>query len=319
MRRINAAGLDLIKAFEGCRLTAYRDPVGVWTVGYGSTGAHVRRGVTLAPAQAEQLLRDDLDRFEAAVAAATRHVPTTDNQFAAMVSMAFNCGEGAFLKSSIRRWHVAGKPRLAAAAFLLWIKAGGRPLRGLIRRRTAESRLYLRPDDATVGSASRTGPAAGPSPRYAVRTLRPRPDDATIGSASRTGPAAELRGMLFTVAAMGTIIAALMMTGCVRHELTAPQFDDALAGLKAETAAMNSEPATAREAHPTAAARGARPTVGSAPRTAPEARPCPTLELPPIPDDVVIDIKGDKITANAGGEVILRGYVLARSCLRGVP
>ena len=149
MRRINADGLELIKAFEGCRLTAYRDPVGIWTVGYGSTGAHVKRGVTLTQAQADQLLRLDLDRFEATVNAATRQVPTTDNQFAAMVSMAFNCGEGAFLKSSIRRFHVAGKPKLAAAAFLLWIKAGKRPLKGLIRRRHAERLLYLRPDSLT--------------------------------------------------------------------------------------------------------------------------------------------------------------------------
>jgi lysozyme len=147
MRQINAAGLALIKTFEGCRLTAYLCPAGVWTIGYGSTGRHVHHGMRITPDQAEDLLKIDLERFEAAVDAATHAVPTTDNQFSAMVSMAFNCGEKAYLRSSIRRWHCAGKPKLAAAAFLLWVKAGGRKLGGLVRRRAAESRLYLSPDN----------------------------------------------------------------------------------------------------------------------------------------------------------------------------
>ena len=94
-RRINSAGLVLIQSFEGLRLTAYRCPAGVWTIGYGHTGPDVNPGQRITPAEAEALLRGDLDRFESGVAAAVGNAPTTDNQFAAMVSLAFNIGLGA--------------------------------------------------------------------------------------------------------------------------------------------------------------------------------------------------------------------------------
>lgn len=139
-RRIGPAGLALIKSFEGCRLTAYRCPAGVWTIGYGSTGAHVREGMTISPERAEALLRGDLARFEAAVAKA---VPAaTQNQFDAMVSLAFNIGVAAFAKSTVARKAKAGDHAGAAAAFSLWNKAGGKVLPGLTRRRAAEAELY---------------------------------------------------------------------------------------------------------------------------------------------------------------------------------
>ena len=144
-RRINKAGIDLIKAFEGLRLEAYLCPAGIPTIGYGSTGDHVRMGMVITEERAGALLREDLERFERAVA---KKCPVaTDNQFAAMVSLAFNIGTAGFDKSSVARFHNAGEPSKAADAFLMWNKAtvGGRKviLKGLTRRREAERALYL--------------------------------------------------------------------------------------------------------------------------------------------------------------------------------
>lgn len=139
-RAIGSAGLALIKAFEGLRLTAYLCPARVWTIGYGSTGPHVRPGLTITEPEAEDLLERDLDRFEDAVDRAAPDATTW--QFDAMVSLAFNIGIGAFGKSSVLRLHKAGEFRRAAEAFGMWVKADGRTLPGLVRRRAAEAELY---------------------------------------------------------------------------------------------------------------------------------------------------------------------------------
>ena len=143
-RQINMAGLELIKSFEGCRLTAYKCPAGVWTIGYGHTGPDVKSGKTITFTEAEQLLKGDLDKFEDGVEKGIGTAAVTENQFAAMVSLAFNIGLGGFLKSTVLRMHKAGKYELAANAFLLWINGGGRQLPGLVRRRKAERTLYLK-------------------------------------------------------------------------------------------------------------------------------------------------------------------------------
>ncbi len=139
-RLINAAGLALIKEFEGCRLDAYKDVVGVWTIGYGSTGPHVHPGDHITVQEAEALLQADLERFELAVDKAA--APATDNQFAAMVVLSFNNGVSAFLRSTVLREHQARHYDLAAKAFMMWNRAGGRELAGLTRRRAAEADLY---------------------------------------------------------------------------------------------------------------------------------------------------------------------------------
>jgi lysozyme len=142
-RRINKAGLDLIKQFEGLRLKAYRCPADVWTIGYGSTGAHVTPGLVITEARAEELLQEDLQRFEVAVAQAAGSA--TDNQFAAMVSLAFNVGEAAFAKSTLCRKHNAADYFGAADEFKRWDKAAGRVMAGLSRRRAAEAQIYRTP------------------------------------------------------------------------------------------------------------------------------------------------------------------------------
>ena len=145
-REISAAGYRLIKEFEGLRLRAYLCPAGVWTIGYGHTDG-VREGQQIDEKQADKLLDRDLDRFEAFV---EENAPgANDNEFAAMVSLAFNIGAAGFKKSTVLRLHNAGDKLGAARAFRMWNKAtvGGQltELPGLTRRRLAEEALYLTP------------------------------------------------------------------------------------------------------------------------------------------------------------------------------
>ena len=145
-RQINAAGERLIKSFEGLELEAYPDP-GTggepWTIGYGHTGG-VKPGDKITIAQAERLFDKDTDRFEAAV---EKLAPVaTDNQFAALVSLAFNVGDANLAKSTLLKLHNAGDYEGAAEQFGRWIYANGRPMKGLVRRRAEEADLYRRPD-----------------------------------------------------------------------------------------------------------------------------------------------------------------------------
>jgi lysozyme len=143
-RAINAAGLQIIKESEGCVLTAYVDPVGILTIGYGSTGSHVKPGLTITQAQAEELLRSDLRRFEDSVDNLTPN-GATDNQFAAMVSLSFNVGAAALAGSTLLKKHNAGDFAGAENEFAKWVKAGGRTLPGLVKRRAKEAALYGKP------------------------------------------------------------------------------------------------------------------------------------------------------------------------------
>lgn len=136
------AGVDLIKKFEGCKLSAYTCPAGVLTIGVGSTGPHVKPGMVITQDAADALLKKDLKRFELAVnGVAGDH--TTQNQFDAMVSLAFNIGVSAFRSSTVARKHKAKNYEGAAEAFRMWNKAGGKVLIGLVKRREAESVHYM--------------------------------------------------------------------------------------------------------------------------------------------------------------------------------
>ena len=142
-RQINRAGWELIRQFEGCKLKAYVCPAGVLTVGFGSTGPHVKPGMTITQDQADELLRSDLRRFEDYVAA--NCAPATDNQFSALVAFCFNVGEGALGGSTLRKLHLAKDYVGAAAQFARWNKAAGKVLPGLVKRRAAEAALYTKP------------------------------------------------------------------------------------------------------------------------------------------------------------------------------
>ena len=141
--KISNSGLDLIKKYEGLRLTAYLCPAKVWTIGYGSTGKHVKEGMTITEAEAEQFLKDDVSRFEECVTEAL-YVPVTQNEFDALVCFAFNVGCGAFAGSTLLNLINEGKKSAAAQQFLRWDKAGGKVLAGLARRRADERELFLK-------------------------------------------------------------------------------------------------------------------------------------------------------------------------------
>jgi lysozyme len=144
--RTGSRGLALIRQFEGLRLHAYRDAVGVLTIGYGLTNAagviRVTPGMTITKTQAEHYLIQALGKYEVAVASALQRDPS-QNQFDAMVSLCFNIGAGKFAGSRLVKLFNAGDDGRAADAFLAWRKAGGRVLPGLSRRRAAERRLFL--------------------------------------------------------------------------------------------------------------------------------------------------------------------------------
>lgn len=139
--------VDAIKEHEALRLTAYlptKDDV--WTIGYGHTKT-ARQGMVITEAQAEQLLRDDLEWVEAAIDKLVK-VPLTQNQHDAVGSLIFNIGGGAFSKSTVLRRLNAGDYRGAADAFLMWNKQRDKQtgkmnvLRGLTKRRQQERDLF---------------------------------------------------------------------------------------------------------------------------------------------------------------------------------
>lgn len=139
--------VELIAEFEGCRLDAYRDLGGRWTIGWGSTMG-VKRGDSISQAEADRLFLVTLRGFVREVQSLLRDAPATTWQLSAMVSLAYNIGTGAFGRSSILRAHLRGDYDAAARAFSLYNKAtiNGRKqvVRGLTRRRAAEAAMYLR-------------------------------------------------------------------------------------------------------------------------------------------------------------------------------
>lgn len=118
-------GRALIEQREGVRLQAYRDSVGIWTIGVGHTSAagepHVTPGLTITQAKCDEILSRDLAKFEAAVSATVK-VSVTPNQFDALVSLAFNIGEHGFTGSTVVHRLNAGDVHGAADAFLMWEK-----------------------------------------------------------------------------------------------------------------------------------------------------------------------------------------------------
>ena len=139
MRKINNSGLNLIKKYEGCRLTSYICPAGVLTIGYGHTGKDVKPNQTITKKKAISLLKKDLASFERHVQSYNYIYEWTDNEFSALVSFAYNIGNidqltayGTRTRSQIR------------SAMLKYVKANGKTLAGLVKRRKAELKLFNR-------------------------------------------------------------------------------------------------------------------------------------------------------------------------------
>lgn len=140
--KINQEGIELIKRFEGCRLEAYLDCVGVPTIGYGHI-KDVQIGQTITQEQAEEFLKEDLDTVEQSIPNLVK-VSLTGNQFSALCSFCFNLGLHALAESTLLKKLNAGDIQGAANEFKKWDHAGGRANAGLLKRRLAERDLFLK-------------------------------------------------------------------------------------------------------------------------------------------------------------------------------
>lgn len=183
MRKISQEGLALIKQWEGLRLGAYKDAIGVWTIGYGHTSAagkpFVHKGMTITEKQAEELLCKDLRQFENTVAKAVT-VSLNSWQFAALVSFCYNVGTTAFCNSTLLKKLNQGEYEAVPAELQKWTKAGGKRLQGLVHRRVAEAGLWAK--GAYVSSNYQTVETKDSTVLFKAEALAP-----VIGSFSGLG------------------------------------------------------------------------------------------------------------------------------------
>ena len=165
-RKIGQAGLALIKQFEGCRLAAYQCSAGAWTIGYGHT-AGVHKGMKITQAQADEYLKHDVAKFEKYVNNPS-YVPFTDklnqNQFDALVSFAFNLGQG-----NVKKLCTGRVMNQIPSAMQQYCKAAGKTLPGLQRRRKAEAALYNKKVESCTGVTTTT---VKESEDYSMNTIK---------------------------------------------------------------------------------------------------------------------------------------------------
>ena len=148
MAKVSKTGINLIKEFEGCRLTAYRDEVGVWTIGYGITnadksitGTTIKSGLKISQAIAEKWLEESLNKkYLPKVMKYDTRYNWNQNEIDALTSFAYNIGSIDQLTANGSR-----SREIIAKKMLEYNKAGGTVYRGLVRRREAEQELFLTP------------------------------------------------------------------------------------------------------------------------------------------------------------------------------
>jgi lysozyme len=187
---IDWEGVALIAQSEGCRLRAYRDVAGVWTLGWGETLGIVE-GMTWTQNEADRRLCERLTEFASGVCGHLT-TPVTTSEFAALVSLAYNIGLAAFARSSVLKAHNRGDRAGAARAFTLWNRAGGKVIQGLVTRRAREAALYLSepprslrslPPEGAAPSLGRPGGGRDEPPR----SLRSLPPEGAAPSLGRPG------------------------------------------------------------------------------------------------------------------------------------
>lgn len=138
---------DLVKKFEGVKLQAYKDVAGIWTIGYGliryPNGQKVKQGDKITQEQANEYFKQTLQKFAQGVEDSVK-VKINNNQFAALVSLAYNIGINAFKDSTLLKL-VNKNPNNPDIKneFMKWVNAGGKPVQGLVNRRSIEANLYF--------------------------------------------------------------------------------------------------------------------------------------------------------------------------------
>lgn len=138
---MNNQAVSLISEFEGCKLKAYKDIVGVWTIGWGSTDG-VSAGQTITQVEADTRRDAVISRLEQEIRVLVR-APLNDNQLGALISFSYNLGIGSLKSSTLLKRINQGDLKSAADEFLKWSYAGGKTVIGLVRRRKAERQLFL--------------------------------------------------------------------------------------------------------------------------------------------------------------------------------
>ena len=138
---------ELVKEFEGCKLKAYKCPAGIWTIGYGNTqyenGKAVKEGETITLERAEQLLEVILIKFVQQIGELVKS-KVNQNQKDALTDFAYNCGVGNLRSSTLlKKVNADPNDKTIKAEFEKWIRANGKVLNGLVKRRTAEANLYF--------------------------------------------------------------------------------------------------------------------------------------------------------------------------------
>jgi lysozyme len=140
--KVSPHGIEMIRRYEGERLEAYQDSVGVWTVGVGHTGKKVHKGMKISPEESVDLLRHDLEWVEKCISRNVK-VPLNQHEYDALASFIFNLGCGAFHKSTLLKKLNANDRKGAAKEFAKWCHAGGKTLAGLVKRRESEAQEFL--------------------------------------------------------------------------------------------------------------------------------------------------------------------------------
>lgn len=215
--RMSQAGIDaMLKKFEGCKLTAYRCPAGILTIGYGHTSAAgspiVTPSMKITQAEAESILKADLAKYEQPVEALLKQ-PVTQHQFDVLVDFAYNAGVGALKTSTLLKKVNAADFDAVPGELMKWVKGGGKVLPGLVKRRQAESAWW----------------SAGEAPIDA-REHRAEPDPVPVKTMadSKQGNSAVAVGLLGSVGAAKEITAQVQdandLFGTIVGLVSNPQF-----------------------------------------------------------------------------------------------
>jgi lysozyme len=207
--KMTEEGLALIRAFEGFRSEAYRCPAGVWTIGYGHTSRagppEVTSRLNMTEPEAAAVLARDVDSFMREVRACLKR-ELTDAQFSALVSFAFNVGIGNLKSSSVLKAINSGDLDSVPRRLNLWVKAGGRVLPGLVRRRAAEAQLFLSGAEDAAGESRTTPEQAAGKPAYRSTTIF----SALLAAGSAITAMAQPQAQIVAVVATAIVVAAAL-------------------------------------------------------------------------------------------------------------